>query len=480
MSSATTLLEQFTDADVDWMLDTNEERHVGAGEQVIVAGRPVDAIYVVLEGVLAIERSDAARPLELVGPGGIVGEMSFVEQLTPTRTVSAQEASLLLVVPHSALRQRADDDEAFSSRLYRALAVLLSRRMRQLANYLSSTGETAFAEGGERTVWELVSAGVEQLKAKLHTANQEGLKNDGVVPAEIAAEVDAMVVALYTGMHAAIGDDAPGTEEFKAQVGIRIQRELIPYLLLTKNAARTYTKPRGYAGDYLTIEYMYEAQPGGVAPLGPLLDATMLEFPASLAVRNRRALLAEEIMGVVEARDGETARIMSLACGPAREVFDVFEQLPDPSRLRATLIDFDLQALAHVSERRDQRGLQRAIVLTPENLVHLAIGRKSIAVDEQDLIYSIGLIDYFPDELVVKLMTLIHSLLRPGGKAILGNFHPSNAGKAFMDHVLEWRLLHRSEADMDRLYRTSAFGRDCTNIRFEGQGVNLFAECTKS
>ena len=50
MSSATTLLEQFTDEDVDWMLDANEERHVAAGETVIAAGEPVDCIYVVLEG----------------------------------------------------------------------------------------------------------------------------------------------------------------------------------------------------------------------------------------------------------------------------------------------------------------------------------------------------------------------------------------------------------------------------------------------
>ncbi len=170
---------------------------------------------------------------------------------------------------------------------------------------------------------------------------------------------------------------------------------------------------------------------------------------------------------------------MSLACGPARELFDVFETLGDPARIKATCIDFDLQALAHVAERRDRLGLQRSMTLTPENLIHLAIGRKTIAVDEQDLVYSIGLIDYFPDELVVKLMSLVHSLLRPGGKVILGNFHPKNTCKAFMDHVLEWRLIHRSEADMDRLYRASAFGRDCTNIRFEDQGINLFAECVK-
>jgi len=480
MSSATTLLKQFTDADIDWMLDANEERHVTAGENVIVKGEPVDAMYIVLEGVLAVEGSDAARPIDVVGPGDVVGEMSFVEQVTPTQSVAAMEASLLLVVPHSALHQRADDEPAFAARLYRALAVLLSQRLRRASNHRSVRGAAQFADERERTVSEQVAAGVEQLKELLQTAQQQGLKHDGTVPAELAGQVETMLVELYRAMHAAIGDDAPGTEQFKEQMGIRIQRELVPYILLTKNAARTLTKPRGYAGDYLTIESMYADQPGGVAPLGPLLDDCIMGFPPSLAVRNRRGLLAEEIVAVVEACDGQTARIMSLACGPAREIFDVFETLPEASRLKATLIDFDLQALAYVAERRDGLGLQRSITLTPENLIHLAIGRKTIAVDEQDLVYSIGLIDYFPDELVVKLMSLIHSLLRPGGKAILGNFHPSNTCKAFMDHVLEWRLVHRSEADMDRLYRASAFGRDCTTIRFEEQGINLFAECVKA
>jgi hypothetical protein len=44
-----------------------------------------------------------------------------------------------------------------------------------------------------------------------------------------------------------------------------------------------------------------------------------------------------------------------------------------------------------------------------------------------------------------------------------------------MDHVLDWRLIHRTEDDMDRLFAASAFGRTCTNIRFEEQGINLFA-----
>ena len=91
MSNATTLLEQLIDEDVDWML-ANEERHVGVGEKIIVAGEPVDAVYILLEGVLGVVGADEARPFDVVGPGDIVGEMSFVERVTPTSTVAALEA----------------------------------------------------------------------------------------------------------------------------------------------------------------------------------------------------------------------------------------------------------------------------------------------------------------------------------------------------------------------------------------------------
>lgn len=62
---------------------------------------------------------------------------------------------------------------------------------------------------------------------------------------------------------------------------------------------------------------------------------------------------------------------------------------------------------------------------------------------------------------------------------ILGNFHPNNPAKEFMDYVLEWNLIHRTEEDMNRLFEASAFQRPCTRIQFEAEGVNLFAECAK-
>lgn len=114
-----------------------------------------------------------------------------------------------------------------------------------------------------------------------------------------------------------------------------------------------------------------------------------------------------------------------------------------------------------------------------QNLLHLASGRNKIKLPQQDLMYSIGLIDYFGDRFVVQLLDFIHDQLKPGGSVVLGNFHPKNSTRALMDHVLEWKLIHRDEDDMHRLFALSKFGKAADAIHFEEEGINLFAQCRK-
>ncbi len=88
--------------------------------------------------------------------------------------------------------------------------------------------------------------------------------------------------------------------------------------------------------------------------------------------------------------------------------------------------------------------------------------------------YSLGLIDYFEDRHVKRLLDFIYEILAPGGKAILGNFHPQNPTRALMDHLLEWRLIHRSEQELCRLCEESRFRCPFDRVIFENEGVNLF------
>ena len=250
-----------------------------------------------------------------------------------------------------------------------------------------------------------------------------------------------------------------------ARLGAQVQATLMPLMRRAGNGYRWYSKPRGYAGDFLSIAQMYDDRALGDDAVARLLDRCFLNFPAARAVQNRRALLTREIRG--------SRRVTSLACGPARELFDI---LPN-SEIAATLVDFDREALAHC--RRESERLGVAVDLVEANLIHVATGRRTLPIADQDLVYSIGLIDYFDDALVVKLLDWVHSTLRPGGRVIVGNFHPDNPTRAVMDHVLEWKLVHRDEDDMNRLLCASAFGKPCSRILYEDQGINLFAEAVK-
>ncbi|HEU4509391.1 MAG TPA: class I SAM-dependent methyltransferase family protein [Pyrinomonadaceae bacterium] len=314
-----------------------------------------------------------------------------------------------------------------------------------------------------------LESAVAKFKRILVEADRQALKNNDIVPAHLVDDVENAFRDCNAKLRSIDSEE----------LGAKIQSDLLPYLLLTNTAERWYSKPRGYAGDFLSIHQIYQNTPAGRGRIGSVLDRCFLNIAAAVAVRNRRPLLAEEINAVVAAKGEAPARITSLACGPAAEVFDVYEKLDDPTKLTATLIDIDLQALAFVAERRDRARLQQQMRLLNSNLVYLITGREQIQLRDQDLIYSIGLIDYFSDKFVIKLLNYIHKALLPGGKVILGNFHPRNPDKPLMDHLLDWRLIHRTEDDMNRLFRASLFQSDCSNMRFEQQGINLFAECVK-
>jgi extracellular factor (EF) 3-hydroxypalmitic acid methyl ester biosynthesis protein len=94
---------------------------------------------------------------------------------------------------------------------------------------------------------------------------------------------------------------------------------------------------------------------------------------------------------------------------------------------------------------------------------------------QQQLIYSIGLIDYLADECVVDLLNWGFDNLLPGGTIIVGNFDPKNPDKEFMDHVLEWVLIHRTPDQMREIFSRSKFGNTPIKVVHEAAGVNLFA-----
>ena len=130
MKNVLFILGQLTDLDADWLAQAGRKVRLAPGQTVIAEGRAVDAISIVLDGELAVSVEAARLHLGSLGPGEIVGEMSFIDAAPPSATVKAATECEVLHVPREALSAKLKSDVAFAARFYLAMAMMLSDRLR--------------------------------------------------------------------------------------------------------------------------------------------------------------------------------------------------------------------------------------------------------------------------------------------------------------------------------------------------------------
>ena len=136
------LFGQLNDQDIEWLVGVGEKRSIPAGDVLIREGQPFDAIFIVLDGTLAVEAAAlGGKEINRLGCGEIVGEMSFVDARPPSATVRAIEKSTVFAVPRPDLATRLDEDAAFAARFYRALCLFLSDRLRSSVALMGYEGD---------------------------------------------------------------------------------------------------------------------------------------------------------------------------------------------------------------------------------------------------------------------------------------------------------------------------------------------------
>ncbi len=91
------ILGELSDRDVDWMMAAGKREQISPGAVLVQEGKPVEALYIVLEGLLRVSvESAGSHELARLGSGEIIGEMSFVDAHPPSATVKALENSTVL------------------------------------------------------------------------------------------------------------------------------------------------------------------------------------------------------------------------------------------------------------------------------------------------------------------------------------------------------------------------------------------------
>jgi uncharacterized protein (DUF2126 family) len=67
----------------------------------------------------------------------------------------------------------------------------------------------------------------------------------------------------------------------------------------------------------------------------------------------------------------------------------------------------------------------------------------------QDLIYSVGLIDYLTDRRAASLVRRLYDLVAPGGMLIIGNMNEMPQSNLWpMEFITDWSLYYRTEVQM--------------------------------
>jgi extracellular factor (EF) 3-hydroxypalmitic acid methyl ester biosynthesis protein len=243
------------------------------------------------------------------------------------------------------------------------------------------------------------------------------------------------------------------TREEHERHGFYLRRQLWHYLLTSEFFRRTNLKPSGYAGDAELMVMIYENSYVGTSTFGRLMHKHPVETRAADAVRARRGLIPgalREALARAPAREGGRFRFLSLACGPAYELLDVFRDGEDLRRLECVLLDQDTSALelarGVVRRIEAERGAAPAVRYF-EDSVRTMLRTRDLPqrFGQHEFVYSMGLFDYLTAPVARAVLARAWELLAPGGTLLVGNYHVGNPTRIHMDYWADWPLTYRTE-----------------------------------
>jgi len=272
---------------------------------------------------------------------------------------------------------------------------------------------------------------------------------------------------------ASINELSIQTSDNRSTVMAEFFKTTAQYFDLSAVVNRGRNKPRGYAGDYLTIDLIYQQS---VAPTnaGGKWDELFHRFDAPQAVRNRKAYFIDTIHKLAEEKPGNIA-ILNLASGPCRDVAECLESLNgDAGSIEFHCIDIDREAIKYGQKLVEPYADQAKITFERQNILRFKAARK------YDLVWSGGLFDYLEDDTAVDVIKRMWDCTNEGGKMIVGNFHPSNTSRNYMEWCGQWFLIHRSDEELSNLFLKAGIPRNAISIDREPLGACIFGVAEKS
>lgn len=246
-------------------------------------------------------------------------------------------------------------------------------------------------------------------------------------------------------------------------------------------ANRAYYKPRGYAGDYEMMNHLYRDELVGKTLFDQCMHKYFIDEPAGAAVKNRGQYLFEKITQLFDKTSPTTPlRVLSVASGPAMEQQIFLQNSPAHygRPVEFTCLDQDEESLKHAQRQLHsvERFVKSGFKFKFNNMAIRNVIAAGLPETDYDMIYSAGLFDYFTEPVAQMAAQKMLASVKPGGHVIIGNFSKDNPCVPFMELVLDWHLIYRSEEDLLRMFK--GMGSKVW-VEKEPLGVNLFVVIQK-
>lgn len=232
-------------------------------------------------------------------------------------------------------------------------------------------------------------------------------------------------------------------EEWQEFVGLCRRHPLREVLHQDPFTCRAFSKPRGYAGDAVLLDYVYGREEQWPVPLTTPAGRRIFDYttraPAAEGVLARRGFMAHLVDMLAEER--HRPQILSIAAGHLREA-SLAAAVRRGRMGRFVALDSDVESLREVERCYSCFGVQAV----PGNVRTLLASK--LELGQFDLIYSTGLFDYLADSTGRRLVLRMFEMLDPGGRLVVANFLPEIRDVGYMEAYMDWKLIYRTRQGM--------------------------------
>jgi hypothetical protein len=200
------------------------------------------------------------------------------------------------------------------------------------------------------------------------------------------------------------------------------------------------------------------------------------------AVRNRLKIVEREIRKALNHLISDhlksEVRILSVASGSARAIVDGIKgETFSPLTLHITLLDKSEEALAYSRSLVDNAGF-------PSNFSFRWVSGTAnsfpdfFSNEKPDIIETVGLMDYFSDEQVLRFFTTVFQNLSSEGIFITANVS-DNPERKFVTDLVGWKMIYREPESFIELAEKAGFNKENIQVYYEPLQIHFVMIASK-